>query len=101
MIGGYVYRGQSQGMEGRYLYADFASNHLWSFRIVNGRAIDVTEHTDQLQGSAVSNVTSFAEDGRGNLYLLGIGGTIGRLSFGDASGDTGDLLRGGAGADRL
>ena len=101
VIGGYVYRGQSEGMEGRYVYADFVSNHLWSFRIVDGRAIDVTEHAEQLAGAAVSNVTSFAEDGRGNLYVIGIGGTIARLDFSAAAGDGADTLSGGAGSDRM
>lgn len=101
VIGGYVYRGQSAGMEGRYVYTDFASNNLWSFRIVDGRAIDVTEHSAQLAGAAVSGVTSFAEDGRGNLYVIGIGGRIAHLDFGAAAGDAGDTISGGDGKDRL
>jgi Ca2+-binding RTX toxin-like protein len=101
VIGGYVYRGQSAGMEGRYVYADFASDRLWSLRVVDGRAVDVIDHTAQLTGDSVSGITSFAEDGRGNLYALGIGGTITRLSFGSGTGDGADIISGGAGADRL
>ena len=88
VVGGYVYRGESGGMQGRYLYADFVSEQLWSLRIVGGKAVDVTNHTAQLvsNGGSIAGITSFAEDGRGNLYVLGIGGMISRLSFGAASG---------------
>ena len=103
VIGGYVYRGEAVGMQGRYLYADFASEQLWSLRMVGDKAVDVTNHTAQLieKGGSLAGITSFAEDGRGNLYAVGIGGTISRLQFGDASGDARDILRGGPGNDRL
>jgi Ca2+-binding RTX toxin-like protein len=62
----------------------------------------VTNHTAQLveRGGTIDGITSFAEDGRGNLYVIGIGGTVSRLRFGDASADTGDTNRGGRGDDR-
>ena len=103
VVGGYVYRGESGGMQGRYLYADFVSEQLWSLRMVGNRAVDVTNHTAQVveKGGSLSGITSFAEDGRGNLYVIGIGGTVSRLSFGDAAGDTGDRIHGGDGHDRL
>jgi glucose/arabinose dehydrogenase len=103
VVGGYVYRGASGGMFGRYLYADFVSEQLWSLRVVGNRAIDVTNHTSQLvsDGGSLAGITSFAEDGRGNLYAISVGGTVSRLTFGSASGDTGDTIGGGAGDDRL
>jgi Ca2+-binding RTX toxin-like protein len=103
VVGGYVHRGESGGMWGRYVYADFVSEQLWSLRIVGNRAVDVTNHTAQLvsDGGSIAGITSFAEDGRGNLYAVGIGGAISRLSFGDASGDTGDTISGGPGHDQL
>jgi glucose/arabinose dehydrogenase len=101
VIGGYVYRGESGGMQGRYLYADNVSGHLWSFRLVDGAAVDVTNHTDQLVGGDVDGITSFAEDGRGNLYAVRIDGTVARLDFGLGAGDGDDTLDGGSGNDRL
>jgi glucose/arabinose dehydrogenase len=104
VVGGYVHRGDSPGMQGRYLYADFSTGNLWSLRVVKGRAVDVTNHTSQIAhapGEPVSGITSFAEDARGSLYAVGIGGAIWRLGFGAASGDAGDSIDGGAGHDRL
>lgn len=103
VVGGYAYRGESGGMWGRYVYADFVSERLWSLRIVGNRAVDVTDHTSQLisDGGSFRGITSFAEDGRGNLYAIGIGGAVSRLSFGQASGDAGDVIGGGTGDDRM
>ncbi len=101
VVGGYVYRGQSEGMQGRYVYADFVSDQLWSLRIVGGRAVDVTNHTAQVVGGTLDGITSFAEDGRGNLYAIGIGGTVTRLDFGAGAGDGADSLSGGIGNDSV
>lgn len=103
VTGGYVYRGPAPGMQGRYVYADYVSGKIWSLRIVDGEAVDVTEHTAQLTGdkSLFSGIASFAEDGAGNLYAISLSGAVMRLDFGAASGDGSDLISGGAGADRL
>ncbi len=100
VIGGYVYRGGG-GMQGRYLYADDVSGNLWSFKLVGGRAVDVTSHTGQLVGGTLDGITSFAEDGRGVLYAMTTAGTLSRLGFGRGAGDGADVIDGGAGDDRL
>ena len=51
VVGGYVHRGEDEGMQGRYLYADFVSGELWSLRLVGDRAVDVTDHRAQLVGA--------------------------------------------------
>ena len=51
VVGGYVHRGEDPGLWGRYLYADFVTNQLWSLRMVDGHAVDVTNHTAQLIGA--------------------------------------------------
>ncbi|MFT3974756.1 MAG: PQQ-dependent sugar dehydrogenase [Amaricoccus sp.] len=51
VIGGFVYRGASGGMQGRYLYADDVSGQLWSFRLVDGTAVDVTNSLDGGDGN--------------------------------------------------
>ena len=103
VVGGYVYRGESGGMQGRYLYADYVSEQLWSFRTVGNTAVDVTNHTAQLvsDGGTIADITSFAEDGRGNLYVVSLSGTVSRLTFGDGAGDAADSISGGAGNDRM
>jgi len=103
ITGGYVYRGTTGGMQGRYIYADFVSGKLWSFRVVNGKAIDVKEHSAQLDihSGGVASISSFAEDGHGNLYAISLSGTISKLTFGTGAGDGADWLSGGAGNDKL
>jgi glucose/arabinose dehydrogenase len=103
VVGGYVYRGETGGFEGRYVYADYATAQLWSLRVEDGRARGVINHTDQIveEEARLAGITSFAEDGRGNLYAISIGGTIARFTFGAAAGDVGDRITGGRGGDSL
>lgn len=103
VTGGYVYRGTAGGMQGVYFYADFVTDQLWSFRVVDGVAIDIANRTQQLvvEGGAVDSIASFAEDGRGNLYIIGLDGEVFRITPGVGAGDLGDTIDGGAGNDRI
>ncbi len=103
VTGGYVYRGPDAGMQGVYLYADFITDQIWSFRIVNGAVVDAANRTDQFvtSGGQIDSIASFAEDGRGNLYIIGLDGEIFRLNPGEGAGDGGDAIRGGAGRDTI
>jgi hypothetical protein len=103
VTGGYVYRGEAEGMQGVYFYADFITNQLWSFRMAGGQVVDAANRTGQLTGAggSVSGIASFGEDGRGNLYIVQINGTILRLDPQAGAGDLADLIRGGAGSDRI
>jgi glucose/arabinose dehydrogenase len=103
VTGGYVYRGPSAGLQGVYLYADFVTNQVWSFRVVDGRAVDRANRTDQLvtSGGTIDQIASFGEDGRGNLYIVGLDGEIFRLRPQAAAGDGADYLDGGNGQDIL
>jgi Ca2+-binding RTX toxin-like protein len=103
VTGGYVYHGQSLGAQGLYVYADFVTNQMWSFRMVEGKAVDVTNRTEQLvaSGGAVDQIASFAEDGLGNVYVIGLDGEIFKLSPGAGAGDGADTINGGAGDDRI
>lgn len=101
VTGGYVYRGTAPGMQGVYFYADFVTDQLWSFRVVDGKVVDQANRTAQLvvDGGTVDNIASFAEDGRGNLYVVGLDGQIFRLTPGEGAGDGADLIRAGDGND--
>jgi glucose/arabinose dehydrogenase len=103
VTGGYVYRGQSEGMRGVYFYADFASDQIWSFRVVNGKAVDAINRTEQfvISGGTIDGITSFGEDGRGNLYIMGIDGEIFLIEPEVGAGDGADLIDGGDGRDRI
>ncbi len=71
ITGGYVYRGQRfPALAGAYLYADFCSGRIWG--------LDAGEPADAVllleSGSAIS---SFGEDGDGELYVTDLGrGTV-------------------------
>ncbi len=103
VTGGYVYRGPSEGLQGVYLYADFVSNQLWSFKVVNGVAVDAANRTGQLVavGGSIDQIASFGEDGRGNLYIVGLDGEIFLLDPQEGAGDGADTISGGDGNDRI
>jgi hypothetical protein len=49
ITGGYVYRGSSiPAARGRYFFADYVTNQIWSFRQSGDAATDVVEHTAEL-----------------------------------------------------
>ena len=76
VTGGYVYRGQAlPTFQGTYFYADFCAGFVRSFRFNNGSAIEQTEWPLL----AASSITSFGQDGSGELYILTKGGTVSRI----------------------
>ncbi|TAK83076.1 MAG: glucose dehydrogenase [Aquabacterium sp.] len=82
VIGGYVYRGPSLAdADGRYFFGDFISNRVFSFLLgADGKPLDLREETDGLlAGTGLQALASFGEDGHGNLYLVGLNGTIVRV----------------------
>jgi glucose/arabinose dehydrogenase len=75
VVGGFVYRGRGvPGARGRYFYGDNCSGTIWSLRIAGGRARDVRR-----EPFSIPNVSSFGEDGRGELYAVGLRGTLHQL----------------------
>jgi glucose/arabinose dehydrogenase len=102
IIGGYVYRGQSEGLQGQYFFADEVDDKVFTLRF-NGSTWVATERTSQIttDAGAIDNPTSFDEDGRGNLYLTDFDGDVFRLTPMVASADQADTLRGLAGDDML
>jgi glucose/arabinose dehydrogenase len=76
ITGGYVYRGkQVASATGRYFFGDYCSGRVWSLRVVNGKATDVTREPFD-----VPDLSSFGEDARGELYLLSLRGPVYRLA---------------------
>ncbi len=75
VVGGYVYRGRAvPAARGRYFYGDNCSGKIWSLRIVGGRARDVRQESVN-----IPNVSSFGQDGRGELYAVGLRGGLYQL----------------------
>ena len=74
ITGGYVYRGSAvPSVQGRYFYGDYCSGTIWSFKAGNGRLSAATA------AGHVSNLSSFGEDGNGELYATSLDGTLYRL----------------------
>ncbi|BFU89942.1 MAG: putative glucose/sorbosone dehydrogenase [Nitrospira sp.] len=77
VTGGYVYRGQAAPtIQGTYFYADFCAGFVRSFRFHNGSALERTEWPLL----AASSITSFGQDGLGELYLLTKDGRVSRIA---------------------
>lgn len=101
IIGGEVYVGPDAGMTGHYVFADFISDRLFSLFVQNGVAVNVAERTSQITGADPSDIVDFVSGVDGQLYAVGIGGTIWRLDMSLGAEDLGNSLSGGAGNDQL
>jgi len=88
ITGGFVYRGRMLGgaFRGRYFFADFVRGRVFSIGLAinsmtgNATVTDVVEHTAQLGGSSLGNISSFGVDADGELYIVSYAaGTAGRI----------------------
>jgi Ca2+-binding RTX toxin-like protein len=103
VTGGYVYHGPG-GANGLYVFGDFVSGNVWTVNYVNGAAQDWQNRNGQLVvsgGGDIDQIASFAVDGTGRLYLIGLDGDIHRLSPRAAAGDGQDYIRGETGDDLI
>ncbi|SCY04385.1 PQQ-dependent sugar dehydrogenase [Nitrosospira sp. Nsp13] len=83
ITGGYVYRGSLiDGLQGTYFFADFVTDHVMSFRFIGSGITELTDRTAELLSpTGISGrVSSFGEDGFGNLYLVSLNGQIGMIT---------------------
>jgi glucose/arabinose dehydrogenase len=81
VTGGYVYRGGAlPGLVGRYLYGDYCSNRVFSFRWSGGAAEAHVELTGDLDPEGrIQGLTSFGEDAAGELYVVSRDGSVFRI----------------------
>ncbi len=103
ITGGYVIRGPDPGAQGLYIFADFVSGNIWTMHAGEGLAEDVVRRNLQIQANAgsVNQIASFALDGEGRVYTIGLDGEIHLLTFTAGAGDGIDILNGGVGDDQL
>ncbi|OGF04610.1 MAG: hypothetical protein A2W00_02405 [Candidatus Eisenbacteria bacterium RBG_16_71_46] len=77
ITGGFVYRGRDiPALVGHYVFSDYCSGWLRSFRHVDGRAVDLR----QWDVGKIGSVSSFGLDGTGELYVLTLQGRVLRLA---------------------
>jgi hypothetical protein len=80
ITGGYVIRDpRLKSLQGRYIYADFCSNNLFTLGLKEGRL--AARSYGVLRGG-VNLVTSFGEDLSGRIYITQLGGAVYRLDPG-------------------
>jgi hypothetical protein len=79
ITGGYVYRGARRpDLQGHYFFADYASDQIWSFKVVGGVKTEFMNRTSDFTTDvgAISSISSFGEDAAGELYLIDRGGEV-------------------------
>jgi hypothetical protein len=89
VTGGYVHRGPIAEIQGHYFFADYVSERIWSLVWDGSDPADfdgtnwtgLTDRTAELATGthSVDQISSFAEDALGNLYVLDLGGEIFRI----------------------
>jgi len=80
ITGGYVYRGREiPELGGAYFYGDYCTGIIRSFRIDQGKAVDVRDWTSALRtqsGSSMQGLSSFGQDARGEIYMALLSGEV-------------------------
>lgn len=82
LTGGYVYRGPIKQLQGKYFFADFISNRIWSLEYDGSDPVDFdgtnyanfTDWTSALKPDVgrIRAISSFSQDSAGNLYILNL-----------------------------
>jgi glucose/arabinose dehydrogenase len=76
ITGGFVYRGGAiPELSGHYLYSDYCTGFLRSFRLSGGQAIDQRNWTI----GNIGNILSFGVDAAGEMYMLSANGGVYRI----------------------
>ena len=87
IIGGYVYRGSAAALPaGTYVFGDFCTGEIFS--LVSGAP-------NLLLDTSLS-ISSFGEDEAGELYVVGLAGTVHRISLASSNATTTTLTSSGS-----
>ena len=72
VTGGYVYRGPIAEIQGKYFFADYASERIWSIEHDGTMVTEFLDWTDDFDPpeADIDFIVSFGEDAVGNLYLV-------------------------------
>ncbi len=82
VTGGYVYHGSDPSLQGKYIFGDFVTGNVWAFDFDGQTRSNFIRLNDRFafDFGALNNISSFAEDSTGNLYVLDYDGDIFRFS---------------------
>lgn len=76
VTGGFLYRGEVNTLRGAYLYGDYCAGFVKSFRLSGGAVVDPKEYP----ALATPELSSFGEDGFGQLYITSLAGKVYRVT---------------------
>jgi glucose/arabinose dehydrogenase len=80
VVGGFVYRGCGiPDLDGTYFFADYCSDDIWSMQIVGGVKTNFMDRTAELDppgALAITSITSFGQDGNGELLIVDYGNGV-------------------------
>ena len=83
VTGGYVYRGKKiKSMQGQYIFGDYCSGNIWTLKVVNGKAINFKNRTEEINiggGEFTTYISSFGQDSDGEIYIIDYNGGIYKL----------------------
>ena len=83
ITGGYVYNGKKiESLQGYYLFADYCTGRIWTFRFIDSKIRNLKELTKDINlgnGEDTIYISSFGEDADGELYIINYSGDIYRL----------------------
>lgn len=81
VTGGYVYRGPIAELQGKYFFADYVNQKVWSITRAGSTYTGLTDWTTQFNPAVgnINGVSSFGEDEDGNLYLVDLDGEVFRV----------------------
>ena len=83
VTGGYVYRGSKiKSLKGSYLFADYCTGRIWSFKYENNKTSNFRELTKSINfegGNKTIYISSFGEDRNGELYVVDYSGSVYKL----------------------
>ena len=83
ITGGYIYRGtRIKSLYGRYIFGDYCTGKIWSFKKIGDEITDFKDHTNELLNSINKKrfyLSSFGELANGELLLIDYSGSIYKL----------------------
>lgn len=82
ITGGIVYQGSVKELQGRYLFADYISNNIWSADYKGGKLIDIQHHKDHFSQNekVIRNICDFSVDPQGEAYIISHTGSIYKIT---------------------